>query len=204
LSADLVAYGLHPFPLPNGIIVDEADRAHSPCIRCETCDGFPCLVNAKADAHIACIEPALAHPNVTLLTNARVTRLETSPDGRQVTGVVVDRDGDREVCAGDVVVLVAGAVKSAALLLASAKDAHPDGLANDSGVVGRNLILHNNSSLIAFSMVPNPTRFQKTIGVNDYNWGDGDWPFPLGYMQMLGRSDTSTMSLDVARRRRPR
>jgi len=197
LSADLAAYGLHPFPLPNGIIIDEADPAHSPCIRCETCDGFPCLVNAKADAHIVCVEPALKHPNVTLLTNARVTRLETSPDGRQVTGVVVERGGQREVYAADTVVVAAGAINSAALLLASANDRHPHGLANGSGVVGRNLMLHNNSSLIAFSMVPNPTRFQKTIGVNDYYWGDGDWPFPLGHMQMLGRSDAFTMSLDV-------
>ena len=197
LSADLTAYGLHPFPLPSGIIIDEADPAHSPCIRCETCDGFPCLVNAKADAQVVCVEPALKHPNVTLLTNARVTRLETSPDGHQVTGVVVERGGQREVYAADIVVVAAGAINSAALLLASANDRHPHGLANASGAVGRNLMLHNNSSLIAFSMVPNPTRFQKTIGVNDYYWGDGDWPFPLGHMQMLGRSDAFTMSLDV-------
>jgi len=197
LSADLLAYGLHPFALPNGIMIDEADPFHSPCIRCETCDGFPCLVNAKADAHIACVEPALAHPNVELLTNARVTRLDTSPDGRTVTGVVVERAGAREVYAADIVVVAAGAINSAALLLASATDRHPQGLANGSGVVGRNLMLHNNSSLIAFSTMPNPTRFQKTIGVNDYYWGDGEWPFPLGHMQMLGRSDAFTMSLDA-------
>jgi choline dehydrogenase-like flavoprotein len=197
LSADLAAYGLHPFPLPNGILIDERDPARSLCIRCETCDGFPCLLNAKADAHIVCVEPALAHPNVTLLTNTRVTRLDTSSDGRTVSGVVVERDGIVERYEADIVVLAAGAINSAALLLASADDRHPHGLANRSGAVGRHLMLHNNSSLIAFSTVPNPTRFQKTIGVNDYYWGDGEWPFPLGHMQMLGRSDAFTMSLDV-------
>lgn len=197
LSADLTAFGLHPFPLPNGILIDESDPPHSPCIRCETCDGFPCLVNAKADAHIVCVEPALAHPNVELLTNARVTRLETSDDGREVTKVVVERNGRREEYSADIVVVAAGAINSAALLLASANDRHPHGLANGSGVVGRHLMLHLNSSLIAFSKDPNPTRFQKTLGVNDYYWGDGDWEFPMGHLQMLGRSDAFTMSLDA-------
>ncbi|MDE3206018.1 MAG: GMC family oxidoreductase [Acidobacteriota bacterium] len=197
LSEDLLASGLHPFPLPNGILIDESDPAHSPCIRCETCDGFPCLLGAKADSHVVCVEPALRHSNVSLLTNARVVRLDTSPDGREVTGVVVERGGQTEVYQADIVALAAGAINSAAILLASANDRHPDGLANRSGVVGRNLMLHLNSSLIAFSRSPNPTRFQKTLGVNDYYWGDGDWPFPLGHMQMLGRSDAFTMSLDA-------
>src|SRR5437867_1935204 len=99
LEADLAAAGLRPFPLPVGIMRDETDQTtlrQSPCIRCATFDGYPCLVNGKADAHIVCVEPALRHPNVTLRTNARVTRLETSPDGRTVTRVVVDRDGQRE------------------------------------------------------------------------------------------------------------
>jgi choline dehydrogenase-like flavoprotein len=197
LSSDLKSFGLHPFPLPNGIMIDESDSAHSPCIRCETCDGFPCLINAKADSHVACIEPALRYPNVTLITNSRVTRLITSPDGRQVAGVEVDRAGEKQMYSADIVALAAGAINSAALLLASACDQHPDGLANGSGVVGRNLMLHLNSSLIAFSKDPNPTRFQKTIGVNDFYWGDGEWPYPLGHMQMLGRSDAFTMSLDA-------
>jgi choline dehydrogenase-like flavoprotein len=111
--------------------------------------------------------------------------------------VVVDRHGQREEYSADIVVVAAGAINSAALLLASSNDRHPDGLANGSGVVGRNLMLHLNSSLIAFSKDPNPTRFQKTIGINDYYWGDGEWPFPLGHMQMLGRSDAFTMSLDA-------
>jgi choline dehydrogenase-like flavoprotein len=154
-------------------------------------------VRAKADSQVVCVEPALQHPNVTLQTGARVTRLETTPDGRSVSRVVVEREGEREEYTADVVVVACGAINSAALLLASANDRHPDGLANRSGVVGRHLMVHNNSSLIAISKTPNPTVFEKTLGVNDYYFGDGEWDFPLGAMQMLGRSDAFTMSLDA-------
>lgn len=132
---------MHPFELPNGILIDEAAPHRSACIRCATCDGFPCLVNGKADAQTVCVEPALRHPNVTLLTEARVTRLETTASGRAVDRVVVTRDGTREEYTADVVVLAAGAINSAALLLASASPRHPEGLGNSSGVVGRNLTL---------------------------------------------------------------
>src|SRR5205823_3752715 len=97
----------------------------------------------------------------------------------------------------DVVAVAAGAINSAALLLASASDQHPHGLGNSSGLLGRNLMLHNNSSLIAISKIPNPTVFEKTLGINDYYYGDGEWEYPLGAMQMLGRSDAFTVSLDA-------
>ena len=197
LSADLRAAGLTPFPLPNGILINEAAPERSACVRCSTCDGFPCLVNGKADAQVICVQPALRHPNVTLLTGALVTRLETDESGRTVTGVVVERGGEREVYSADVVVVAAGAINTAALLLRSASPQHPDGLGNSSGVVGRNLMLHNNSSLIAFSKVPNPTKFQKTLGINDFYFGDGEWPYPLGAMQMLGKSDKVLIGFDA-------
>lgn len=145
-----------------GLIYDESAPQFSPCIRCATCDGYPCLVNGKADAHVVCVEPALRYPNVTLRTRTRVTRLETDGTGRTVTRVVADRDGQAEEYSADLVVVSAGAINSAALLLASASDRHPGGLGNSSGVVGRHLMMHNNSSLIAFSKIPNPTKFQKT------------------------------------------
>lgn len=197
LAHDLKGAGLTPFSLPMGIMIDEAAPEKSPCIRCASCDGFACLVNAKADAQVVCVEPALQHPNVTLRTHARVARLETSSDGRSVRKVIVDRYGEVEEYSADVVVVSCGAINSAALLLASANDQHPHGLGNSSGVVGRNLMLHNNSSLIAISKTPNPTQFAKTLGINDYYYGDGDWEYPLGAMQMLGRSDAFTMSLDA-------
>jgi choline dehydrogenase-like flavoprotein len=197
LRSDLQAAGLHPFWLPTGIMLDERRPERSPCIRCATCDGFPCLVNAKADAHVVCVEPALRHPNVELLTHAYVARLETSSDGRSITGVIVERDGATERYTADVVVLAAGAINSAALLLRSANEHHPDGLANASGVVGRNLMLHNNSSLIVFSREPNPTKFEKTLGLNDFYYGAPGWDYPLGHLQMLGKSDAWGLSFDA-------
>ena len=143
-----------------------------PVLRCATCDGFPCLVNGKADAHIVCVEPALRYPNVTLLTGTLVIRLDTDPSGRSVNRVVIERDGAVETYSADVVVVAGGAINSAALLLRSASDRHRHGLGNSSGVVGRHLMLHNNSSLIAFSTMPNPTKFQKTLGINDFYFRD--------------------------------
>jgi choline dehydrogenase-like flavoprotein len=197
LAHDLKGAGLTPFSLPLGIMIDEQRPELSPCIRCATCDGFACLVKAKADAQVVCVEPALRHPNVTLRTNSQVVKLATGPDGRSVTKVVADHDGEREEFTADVVVVSAGAINSAALLLSSANDPHPDGLGNSSNMVGRNLMVHNNSSLIAISRTPNPTVFEKTLGVNDYYYGDGEWEFPLGAIQMLGRSDAFTISLDA-------
>src|SRR5512133_3659614 len=88
LADDLEAAGYHPFHAPCGIRLNEANPPHSICIRCQTCDGFPCLVHAKSDAEVLGVRPALEHPNVTLLTNAHATKLETSPDGTAVTEVV--------------------------------------------------------------------------------------------------------------------
>jgi len=193
---DLSGRGLTPFPLPMGVLLDESSPNTSRCIRCNTCDGYPCLTKAKSDSQTICIEPALAtYPNVSMRTNSRVVRLETDPSGRSVSKVVVDHLGEREEYSEDVVVLSAGAINSAALLLSSANDRHPQGLGNSSGVVGRNLMLHHNSALIAFSTSPNPTLFQKTLGINDFYYGDpdpaSDWEFPLGAMQMLGKQDAS-------------
>src|SRR5262249_20420297 len=93
LADDFERAGLTPFHVPLGIMRDEQRPRVSKCIRCNSCDGFPCLVNAKSDAHVCCVEPALERPNVTLLTNALVQRLSTGPSGREVTGVHVLRDG---------------------------------------------------------------------------------------------------------------
>jgi choline dehydrogenase-like flavoprotein len=118
---------------------------------------------------------------------------------------VVEREGTVEEFSADVVVVAAGAINSAALLLRSASDRHPDGLGNGSGVVGRHLMMHNNSSLIAFSKIPNPTKFQKTLGINDFYFSDpdSDWPYPLGAMQMLGKSDAVLISGDIPGARDP-
>src|SRR5204862_6255384 len=116
----------------------------SRCSRCDTCDGFPCLVYAKADAQVIRVDPALTHPDVTLVTDAYVARLETSASGREVTKVHVERNGARETYSAGVVVVSCGAVKSAALLLRSASHQHPRRLANGSDVVGRHYLCHPN------------------------------------------------------------
>ena len=194
LADRLAREGLHPFHLPIGVLLDqdEAGEAlpHSPCIRCDRFDGFPCLVNGKADAQIVAVDPALrAHANVTLLTGAYVDKLLTSSLGREVTGVSVMRDGAQQTFGADIVVVACGALSSALLLLRSANESHPDGLANSSGQVGRNYMRHNNAVVLALSKTPNPTRFQKTLGINDFYFGAPDWNFPLGHIQMVGKSD---------------
>ena len=191
LHDDLVATGHRPFHLPVGVALDESNPEESRCVRCTRLDGFPCLVDAKADAHVLCIRPALEHSNVTLRTNQEVVRLETDETGRQVTGVVAEGpDGERETHRADIVVVSCGAINSALLLLRSASDQHPNGLANASDVVGRHYMCHINSAVISISKEPNPTRFQKTLGLNDWYWSSrDDFGFPLGHIQMLGKSD---------------
>jgi len=185
----LKGLGHHPFHLPIGLRLNESDRAKSPCIKCNTCDGFPCLVDAKADAQVISVEPALAFPNVTLLINAYVERLETSESGREVARIIVKRDGKEESYSGSIVVVSCGAINSAALLLRSANSRHPQGLANHSGAVGRHYMCHNNSALVAVSSRLNDTYFEKTLGLNDFYFRSEDWEYPLGHIQMLGKSD---------------
>jgi choline dehydrogenase-like flavoprotein len=189
LHDDFERTGHHPFHLPVGVDLNESDPEAGRCVRCDRFDGFPCLADGKADAHVLCVRPAIQHKNVTLRTNARVQRLETDGGGRSVTEVVVDRRGAEERYSADVVVVACGAVNSAALLLRSASEQHPRGLANGSDQVGRNYMAHINSGVIAISQTPNETKFQKTLGVNDYYWGAADSDLPLGHIQMLAKSD---------------
>jgi choline dehydrogenase-like flavoprotein len=188
LADDLAAAGHQPFHAPCGVMLNEDDMPHSACVRCSTCDGFPCLVHAKSDAEVLGVRPALEHANVTLLTNAHAVRLETNSAGTAVTGVVVERDGTRETYSADLVVVSCGAANSAKLLLASASDAHPNGLANGSDQVGRNYMFHNCVAVLAMSKEPNPTVFQKTLGLNDFYFGTDDVDYPLGNIQMVGKS----------------
>ncbi|HEX9370246.1 MAG TPA: GMC family oxidoreductase, partial [Roseiflexaceae bacterium] len=194
LVDDLTRLGHRPFPMPVGLMRDERNLQKSRCIRCDTCDGFPCLVQAKADAQVCCVEPALQHPNVTLVTHALVTHLSTSPSGREVTGVHVQRHGEEMVFSGDLVVVACGAINSAALLLRSASDKHPRGLGNSSDVVGRHYMGHVNSVLLAVSKCPNPTVFQKTLGVNDFYFASKEWEYPMGHISFVGKLDGVALS----------
>jgi len=193
LSDDLARLGLRPFHVPLGVMLDEKNPVTSRCIRCDTCDGHPCLVSAKADAQVVCVDPALAYPNVTLVTGAYVSRLETNPSGRAVTRLIVERNGGSEAYSADIVVVSAGAINSAALLLHSASDKHPRGLANGSDVVGRFYMGHVNSVLMALSKCPNPTVFQKTLALNDFYFGSPEWEYPMGHISFVGKLDAQTL-----------
>jgi choline dehydrogenase-like flavoprotein len=194
LSDDLKRLGHRPFHLPVGVLLDEQNPHQSKCIRCSTCDGFPCLVQAKADAHVICVEPALQHSNVELLTKSRVTHLETDRSGRIITRVHVDRDGVPETYSANIVVSSCGAANSAALMLRSANDKHPNGLANSSDQVGRNYMCHTNSVMLALSKCENPTVFQKTFGLNDFYFASKDWDFPMGHISFVGKSDADILA----------
>ncbi len=193
LAEDFADQGLKPFHVPLGVMLNEGN-SHSHCIRCDTCDGFPCLVQAKADSHVCGIEPILNKENVTLLTNALVTRLETDASGRNISAVNVERNGGREKYSADIVVVSCGAINSAALLLRSANESHPAGLANSSDQVGRNYMGHVNSVMLAVSKCPNPTVFQKTLALNDFYFGDEDFPYPMGHISFVGKLDGVTLS----------
>ncbi len=198
LANSLGRAGYHPFPLPMGLLRDDADPDNSPCILCSTCDGSPCLLHAKADAEVIAVRPALRTGHVTLLQDAQAERLITGAGGREVTGVeLVHADGRRGTVRGDVVVLACGSINPAALLLRSANAQHPNGLANGSGVVGRHYMCHINSAVIALMPELNPTRFQKTIGLNDFYWGGNGHDHPLGHVQMLGKTDAGTLAAEL-------
>jgi choline dehydrogenase-like flavoprotein len=185
--------GYHPFHAPCGILLDEADRPVSECVRCAWCDGYPCLVHAKADADIIAVRPLLGRPNVNLVVNARVERLETDPAGRVITGVEVTREGEREVYSADIVVISAGAANSARILLRSASERHPEGLANGSDQVGRNYMFHNSKAILALGQEPNDTVFQKTLGLSDFYLARNGRDWPLGGIQMLGKSNAMAL-----------
>ena len=188
LFDNLTAAGYHPFPAPCAVMLDEQNMAYSTCIRCQTCDGFPCLVHAKSDAETVAVRPAVEFPNVTLLRNAKALKLHTNANGTAVTEVVADVAGQRDVFRSDIVVVSCGAANSAKLLLMSANDKHPYGLANGSDQVGGNYMFHNSQAVLAISLEPNPTIFQKTIALNDFYFGMDGFEYPMGNIQMTGKS----------------
>jgi choline dehydrogenase-like flavoprotein len=195
LAERLTGIGLNPFHLPLGILLDQKEDGFatptSVCMRCGAFDGFPCLLNGKADAQVICIDPMLAaYDNVTLLTCAYVSRLGTDPTGRRVDTVHVERDGKDEVYTGGTVVVACGALSSALLLLRSSSELHPNGLANGSDQVGRNYMRHDMSIVMAVMRQDNPTVFQKTLALSDFYFGSDDWDFPLGLIQMCAKSHT--------------
>ncbi len=190
----LIGRGLHPSSTSMGIDV----RPGGTCIRCRTCDGFPCRLGAKSDAETCALGPALVSGSVRLLTGVEVTQVVLGRDGRvsRLTGTV---DGEPITITGTNFVLSAGAANSAVLLLRSRTASHPTGLANSSGLVGRRYMVHNNTHLAAVDpRRRNETVFQKTFAINDFyeDLGDG---FAGGTIQLIGKVQGSMMKTHATR-----
>jgi choline dehydrogenase-like flavoprotein len=185
LAERLRAQGLHPSPLPLGLIDPGAPDG---CRLCNTCNSFVCRIHAKSDADVIAVRPATAYPNVTLWTNACARRLLTDPTGRGVEAVEIERDGAVERVLASTIVVSCGAINSAALLLRSANDKHPEGLANSSGLVGRRYMAHLATMLEGVYWKKNADEFQKTLAINDFYLAGAHAPFPLGQIQSQGRT----------------
>ena len=190
VASALKDQGIKAFPLPLAVQL----HAGGPCVRCKTCDGFPCKVHAKTDAEIAAIRPALATGRLTLKLHAKAMRLVLTSDGKRINAVEYESNGTVERISAPIVVLAASAVNSAVLLLRSACDKAPRGVANSSGVVGRNYMAHNNTALMSIGWNINDTNFQKTICVNDFYFGDDSFKYPMGNIQGLGKLQSGMLT----------
>ncbi len=180
------AQGLHPSHLPLGL---RGIGEPAGCVLCDTCNSFPCQLDAKSDADVCCVRPLDALANVTLWTSAHALRLVTTPSGDRIEGVEVDRHGERRRVEAPLVAVCCGAVNSAALLLRSATDRHPAGLANSSGWVGRRYMAHLSTMMAGHHPFRrNPTVFQKTVAINDFYLRGPDGGYPLGQIQSQGRT----------------
>jgi choline dehydrogenase-like flavoprotein len=179
--------GYRPFPLPIGVRLGENANNGSSPIHLSNFDGFPDPTEAKADAQVVALREALKTPQVTLLTRAHVDKLVTDKSGKRISVVQVTRDGEKISFEGGLVVLAAGAVNSAAILLRS------NNLANSSGLVGRNYMLHQNGCVINFSQKLNTSQFQKSFSLSDFYHEAEDSEFPLGTIQLMGKNDPDTV-----------
>ncbi|MBU6349467.1 MAG: GMC family oxidoreductase [Chloroflexi bacterium] len=184
LGERLRRQGLHPFHYPMGVDRREGGR----CLRCKTCDGFPCQVLAKGESDVCCVRPATQQPGVTLWTHTRAQRLLTDSTGRRVIAAELEKGGETVTVHAERFVVACGAVNSTLLLLRSANDRHRQGLANSSGMLGRHYMVHNNTALMAVDPLRrNPTVFQKTLAINDFYFQGPDFPYPMGNLQLLGK-----------------
>ncbi len=182
--------GFNPAPIPLAIrLPQDHNGRQSDRLQIELYDGYPDPTGAKGDSHEVGIQGALQYPNVTLLRNRKALKINTDKSGRRAVSVTVAHDGMEETYSADTIVAACGAINSAALLLRSANEKHPGGLANSSGQVGRNLMIHNNGVVLAYSAKPNPSTFQKAILIPDFYHGADDSPYPLGAIQNMGKAD---------------
>ncbi len=177
--AELKAQGLHPATLPLGVDIEAwLAGGRTPW------DGFPNTGKGKMDAETAPLAAALKDPNIELITSAHVDTLQAGPGGRIETIHYTHR-GERKTLSPKLVILSAGAINSAAILLRSGDG---KGLANRSDQVGRNFMNHNSSAMLAINPFRrNDAVYQKTLMLNDYYLTGGRDNLPLGNVQLLGK-----------------
>ena len=191
---ELQKQGLKPSPIPIGVRLPKDKKTRTAKVNLSLFDGYPDPTESKADAHVIALNPAIKKKNVTLKTNRTVVRLETDASGKRVEKVVcVTPKGKEKVYTADTVIVSCGAINSAALLLKSKSEKHPNGLANSSGIVGRNLMIHNNGTVVAISKHPNTSQFQKSFLLSDFYHNADDSEFPLGTIQLMGKTDPDTL-----------
>ena len=190
VAADLKRVGLNPHHSNLALNRDIDEPWRRPCIACNTCDPFPCMLHAKSDAETALVRPALKHDNVTLWTDSRVDRL-VEEDGK-ITRIELTKAGEAMTLSADLVIVSCGAINTAALLLKSR-------VANSSDQVGRNFTKHNQSGISAIEPgKPNDVIFQKTLGVHDFYHGSPEHPYPLGTIQLTGKAHWTRIMGDYA------
>lgn len=191
LADSLQRQGLHPFRMANGLDADTLEKR----ALCATSDGAPNEAGLKSDAEKIAINPALA-AGAELMTDTKVFRLIPGPDGRTVVAALAERNDQVIRIEADKFILAAGAVNSAALLLSSATSGSPRGLANSSGLVGRNYMVHNSTFFIGINPFKvNRTLWQKTLGLNDWYEAGPTNKYPLGNLQMLGKLRASMLKM---------
>ncbi|WP_376743684.1 GMC family oxidoreductase [Ensifer canadensis] len=193
LADRLRSQGISPSAMPNGV----NSGAAGTCILCRTCDGFPCKIGQKNDAETCALEPALATGRVDLKTRTFARRIILSGDGRKVEAVEVEEKGETKRYSAPLFVVSCNAVNTAALLLRSASSSAAKGVANSSDVVGRHYMVHNQTALMGLSHRINSTTFQKTLAINDWYFGDRNFPWPMGHMQMLGKLQGGMLTANV-------
>jgi choline dehydrogenase-like flavoprotein len=159
-----------------------------PCVLCPTCDVHLCRLDAKMDAEIAAIRPALATGNLDLLTKTECARVVLDASGKRADGVVLVQNGAERRVTAPIVAVCAGQKGSVELLSRSRAAAHAEGLGNQGGALGRYLAGHITGVMFPLvSAAPIGARHTKTFAINAHYEPSSDWPYPMGVLQVAGQ-----------------
>jgi choline dehydrogenase-like flavoprotein len=184
----------HPVAyIPRSIDYDPAGGGK--CVLCRRCDGYYCPRDAKLDAEIGALRPAVATGRVELLTKTECVRVLVTPDGGRVTGVVLRRDGQETTVRTGTVAVGCGLQGTPLLLWRSRTTNHEDGLANRSGALGRYWGAHTQGWVFALKLGAQKKDFhQKTFAIHSFYHAGPDWKYPLGVIQGAGNIEPIGMS----------